>query len=46
MQIAAEQILLQPEQILNYLHGLELNDGYVYVSGSLMEGFWKPDLRC
>lgn len=39
MQIAAEQILLQPEQILNYLHGLELNDGYVYVSGSLMEGF-------
>lgn len=39
MQIAAEQTLLQPEQILKYLCGLDLKEGYVYISGSLMEGF-------
>jgi hypothetical protein len=39
LQISAEKILLQPEQILNYLNAFELKNSYVYISGSLMEGF-------
>ncbi|MNW33709.1 hypothetical protein D3C74_106750 [compost metagenome] len=39
MVTSVNQVLYQPELILKQLEGIELASSYVYISGSLLEGF-------